>query len=194
MRFSAAARKAAEYEAARDISRGQMLPHSPDRVPKDLMRHVALAVTESTGSCTLLFDDHGLRAFLDAWHTTDCTTDCTTALRTLRATITDPERYDRIDTDSLARQLLAVLHRHPHTRTAVRTATGPPGGHSGLPSGLADHRLPALLIRHPHPPHFNGHGSDPASMLSRAAAARRRRCRDRAANPARTDAGSCPPP
>lgn len=41
---------------------------------------------------------HGLRAFLDAWHTTDCTT----ALRTLGATVTEPERYDRIETDSLS--------------------------------------------------------------------------------------------
>lgn len=74
-----------------------MLPHSPDRVPKDLMRRVAVAVTESTGDCTLLFDDHGLRAFLDAWHSANCTT----ALRTLGATVTDPENYDRIDSDSL---------------------------------------------------------------------------------------------
>ncbi|MFC4943294.1 hypothetical protein [Pseudonocardia sp. GCM10023141] len=95
--LSAAARKDAEYQAAGDVGRGQMLPHTPDRVPKDLMRRVAVALTESTGNCTLLFDDHGLRAFLDAWHTTDCTT----ALRTLGATVTEPERYDRIETDSL---------------------------------------------------------------------------------------------
>lgn len=110
--LGAAARRDAEYARLGDIARGQMLPHSPEKVPEALMRVTVDAVTAPAAtSCTLLFTDRGLRAFLHAMRSPDCLT----GLRTLGATITDPENFDRIERSTL------VLHPRPDGTIEIDT-------------------------------------------------------------------------
>lgn len=96
--ITAAARRDAEYQRLGDLGRAQMLPHSPDRVPEALLRAITdAALAPAATSCTLLFTDHAQHAVSEAFHAPDCPT----GLRALAAAVTEPDRYDRIERDTL---------------------------------------------------------------------------------------------
>lgn len=94
---AAQAARDAEFIAAGDHARAQMLPDDPVDSVAELMRRLGRADADD-GTCSLMFDEQGRRTFAATHHAPDCPA----AMRAAREQITDPTRYrDRIDLASI---------------------------------------------------------------------------------------------
>jgi hypothetical protein len=103
----AAARVArdAEFAAAGDHARAQMLPDTPAETVAELMRRLGRTDGDD-GACSLMFDEQGRRAFAAAHHVPDCPA----AMRGARTQITDPVRYrERIELASITTRPAGAL-------------------------------------------------------------------------------------
>lgn len=86
--------RAAAYQAAGDVARGQLLPDTPADALLTLMR--AVSRPNDPIGCALL-DDPAAVQFASAYRAPDCPA----ALRAAGARVVDPDAYDRIEHDSL---------------------------------------------------------------------------------------------
>lgn len=93
--IAARAASDANYQAAGDTARAQMLPHRPQDAVVEFARLLARPDGDIPGCA--MFTDAGKAAFARALHANDCTV----AMRTARAQIIDPTRYAAIDTTSV---------------------------------------------------------------------------------------------